>query len=32
LFETPELLAELLHPQVFAPKHEGKSWRRWLSR
>lgn len=32
LFETPEILAEMLHPQAFAPQHEGRAWRRWLSR
>lgn len=29
LFETPEILAELLHPRAFAPRHEGTSWRRY---
>jgi iron complex transport system substrate-binding protein len=29
LFDTPELLAELLHPSVFPPAHEGTLWRRW---
>jgi iron complex transport system substrate-binding protein len=29
LFETPELLAEMLHQEVFAPRHEGEVWRRW---
>jgi iron complex transport system substrate-binding protein len=29
LFETPELLAEMLHPKEFAPKHEGSAWRTW---
>jgi iron complex transport system substrate-binding protein len=28
LFETPEILAEMLHPEVFAPRHEGAVWRR----
>ncbi len=28
-FETPELLAEMLHPDLFAPRHEGVAWRRW---
>lgn len=30
LFETPELLAEMLHPAVFAPRHEGSAWTHWL--
>jgi iron complex transport system substrate-binding protein len=29
LFETPELLAEMLHPDAFAPAHEGAAWVRW---
>lgn len=29
LFDTPELLAEMVHPEVFAPKHEGTVWTRW---
>jgi iron complex transport system substrate-binding protein len=29
LFETPEILAEMLHPADFAPRHEGSAWRRW---
>jgi iron complex transport system substrate-binding protein len=29
LFETPEILAELLHPTVFAGRHEGTAWARW---
>jgi iron complex transport system substrate-binding protein len=29
LFDTPEILAEILHPTVFAPAHEGAVWRRW---
>ena len=29
LFETPEILAEILHPPAFPPKHEGAVWRRW---
>jgi iron complex transport system substrate-binding protein len=32
LFETPEILAEMLHPQAFAPKHAGKAWRPWPAR
>ena len=26
LFETPEVLAELLHPDVFEPRHRGTAW------
>jgi iron complex transport system substrate-binding protein len=29
LFDTPEILAEILHPGAFAPAHEGGIWRRW---
>jgi iron complex transport system substrate-binding protein len=29
LFETPELLAELLHPTVFPPRHAETAWRIW---
>jgi iron complex transport system substrate-binding protein len=29
LFETPEILAEILHPSAFPPAHEGAVWRRW---
>ena len=29
LFETPEILAEMLHPAVFPPRHEGTAWRRF---
>ena len=29
VFETPEILAEMLHPKTFAPKHEGSAWRHW---
>ena len=29
LFDTPEILAEILHPTAFAPAHEGAVWRRW---
>ncbi|HEY2409018.1 MAG TPA: cobalamin-binding protein [Polyangiaceae bacterium] len=28
LFETPEILAELIHPEHFPPVHEGRAWRR----
>jgi iron complex transport system substrate-binding protein len=30
LFDTPEILAEILHPTAFPPAHEGAVWRRWL--
>ena len=29
LFDTPEILAEILHPAAFPPAHEGPVWRRW---
>ncbi|HVZ74836.1 MAG TPA: cobalamin-binding protein [Polyangia bacterium] len=29
LFETPALLAEMLHPDLFSPRHEGTAWARW---
>ena len=29
LFDTPGILAEMLHPAAFAPAHEGTAWRRW---
>jgi iron complex transport system substrate-binding protein len=29
LFETPEILAEMLHPDVFPPRREGTAWARW---
>jgi iron complex transport system substrate-binding protein len=29
LFDTPEILAEILHPAAFPPAHEGAAWRRW---
>jgi len=29
LFDTPEILAEILHPAAFPPAHEGAVWRRW---
>jgi iron complex transport system substrate-binding protein len=28
LFDTPAILAEMLHPAEFAPRHEGTIWRR----
>ncbi len=28
LFDTPEILAEMLHPDRFPPRHEGTVWRR----
>jgi len=30
LFETPEILAEMIHPADFEPRHEGTAWRQWL--
>lgn len=30
LVESAELLAEILHPQIIEPKHEGKAWARYL--
>ena len=27
LFDTPEILAEMLHPNVFPPRREGTAWR-----
>jgi iron complex transport system substrate-binding protein len=29
LFETPEVLAEMLHPKVFAGSHQENAWRSW---
>jgi iron complex transport system substrate-binding protein len=29
LFETPTLIAEMLHPAVFPPRHQGTAWARW---
>jgi iron complex transport system substrate-binding protein len=29
LFETPEVLAEMLHPEVFPPGHRGAAWLDW---
>jgi len=29
-FETAELLAEMLHPGSFEPRHEGRDWRGWM--
>ena len=31
LFDSPEILAEMIHPHVFSPQHEGRVWRRWLA-
>jgi iron complex transport system substrate-binding protein len=28
-FETAELLAEMLHPGSFEPRHQGRDWRAW---
>jgi iron complex transport system substrate-binding protein len=32
LFETPEILAEMLHPDHFPPRHRGTSWQRLAAR
>lgn len=32
LFETPRILAELLHPAAIEPSYEGKAWKRYVSR
>jgi len=32
LFETPEIMAEMLHPAHFPPRHQGISWRQLPSR
>jgi iron complex transport system substrate-binding protein len=29
LFDTPEILAEMIHPDEFEPRHHGTAWRRW---
>jgi len=29
LFETAEILAEMIHPEAFPPAHEGSVWKRW---
>ena len=29
MFETPDILAQMLHPEAFAAKDEGRVWRRW---
>jgi iron complex transport system substrate-binding protein len=29
MFETPEILAEIMHPNDFAPNHRGHVWQRW---
>jgi len=31
LFETPEILAEMIHPHHFSPRHDGRACRRWAS-
>lgn len=31
LFETPEVLAEMLHPTVFEPRHRDVSWQIWIA-
>ncbi len=29
VFETAEILAEILHPGAFPPEHEGRAWKSW---
>jgi iron complex transport system substrate-binding protein len=29
LFDTPAILAEMLHPQHFPPRHQGVAWAHW---
>jgi iron complex transport system substrate-binding protein len=29
VFETAEILGEMLHPELFSPRHHGSAWRRW---
>jgi iron complex transport system substrate-binding protein len=29
VFETPHILAEMIHPDRFPPHHEGTAWRAW---
>jgi iron complex transport system substrate-binding protein len=29
VFESAEVLAEMLHPEIFPPAHEGTVWKRW---
>ncbi|HWZ88135.1 MAG TPA: cobalamin-binding protein [Polyangiaceae bacterium] len=29
MFDSPEILAEILHPNDFAPNHRGQVWQRW---
>lgn len=29
VFETADILAEILHPEAFSPEHEGSAWVRW---
>jgi len=29
MFETPEILAEIIHPNDFAPNHRGHVWQPW---
>lgn len=31
LFETPEVLAEMLHPAMFEPLHRDRAWRIWAA-
>jgi iron complex transport system substrate-binding protein len=32
MFDTPELLAQILHPHEFPPNHLANAWQRWPSR
>lgn len=32
MFDTPEILAEIMHPQAFAPNRRGDIWQPWAAR
>jgi iron complex transport system substrate-binding protein len=32
VFETADVLSEMLHPAVFPPKHAGAVWTKWRAR
>jgi len=32
VFETVEILAEILHPQEFPPRYKGRAWRFYAAR
>ncbi len=32
MFDTPEILAEIMHPNIFAPGHQGRVWQPWPER